>query len=63
MQLHQLKYFTSVVNTGSVTKAAQRCFISQPLISQQIADSKIGRRYWEKIIYKSEWQARSYRTR
>lgn len=36
MQLHQLKYFVAVVETGSVTKAAKQCFISQPSISQQL---------------------------
>lgn len=36
MHLHQLKYFVSIVETGSMTKAAERCFISQPSISQQL---------------------------
>ncbi|MGI9327875.1 MAG: LysR family transcriptional regulator [Pseudomonadales bacterium] len=36
MHLHQLKYFVSIVETGSVTKAAERCFISQPSLSQQL---------------------------
>ena len=45
MHLHQLKYFVSVVDTGSVTKAAERCFISQPSISQQLQklEDSIGR--------------------
>lgn len=37
MHLHQLKYFVSIVETGSVTKAAERCYISQPSISQQLS--------------------------
>jgi len=36
MHLHQLKYFVAIVETGSVTSAAERCFISQPSISQQL---------------------------
>lgn len=45
MHLHQLKYFVSVVETGSVTKAAQRCFVSQPSISQQLhkLEDSVGR--------------------
>lgn len=34
--LRQLKYFVSVVETGSFTEAAAQCFISQSAISQQI---------------------------
>ncbi len=36
MHLHQLRYFVAIVETGSVTGAAQRCHISQPSISQQL---------------------------
>lgn len=36
MHLHQLKYFVAVVDTGSVTGAAERCFISQPSLSRQL---------------------------
>jgi len=48
MHLHQLKYFVSVVDTGSVTKAAERCFISQPSISQQL--SKLGDSIGKKLF-------------
>ena len=34
--LKQIKYFQSVVRTGSFTEAAEECFISQSAISQQI---------------------------
>lgn len=45
MHLHQLKYFVSIVETGSMTKAAERCFISQPSISQQLSklEDNIGK--------------------
>lgn len=36
MMLKQLKYFHTVVRTGSFTEAAEECFISQSAISQQI---------------------------
>ena len=34
--IKQMKYFQAVVRTGSFTKAAEECFISQSAISQQI---------------------------
>lgn len=36
MLLRQLQYFNAVVQTGSFTEAAEKCFISQSAISQQI---------------------------
>lgn len=36
MLLRQLNYFIAVVETGSFTKAAERCHISQSAVSQQI---------------------------
>lgn len=36
MLLRQLKYFVTVVEEGSFTEAAERCYISQSAISQQI---------------------------
>jgi DNA-binding transcriptional LysR family regulator len=37
MELHQIKHFIAVVETGSFTKGAQRAAISQPAISASIA--------------------------
>jgi LysR family hydrogen peroxide-inducible transcriptional activator len=51
MQFHQLKYFISVVKTGSITKAAKECFISQPSLSQQLKklEDSIGKRLFSRI--------------
>jgi LysR family transcriptional regulator, hydrogen peroxide-inducible genes activator len=36
MELHQLKYFLALADLGSFTKAAERCHVAQPSLSQQI---------------------------
>jgi LysR family hydrogen peroxide-inducible transcriptional activator len=36
MELHQLRYFCAVANTGSFTKAAEQEGVAQPTLSQQI---------------------------
>ena len=36
LEIHQLKYFVAVSEVKSFSKAAQKCFISQPGLSQQI---------------------------
>src|SRR3989440_2128222 len=37
MNLRQLEYFTTIAEEGSITRAAERLFVSQPSLSQQIA--------------------------
>lgn len=36
MQLHQLAYFVAVVEERSFTRAAERCHVAQPSLSQQV---------------------------
>ena len=36
MEIHQLRYFVQVADLGNFTRAAEKCFVSQPSLSQQI---------------------------
>ena len=44
MELRQLQYFRAVCETGSFTKAAEECFVSQSAVSQQVKalESELG---------------------
>jgi LysR family hydrogen peroxide-inducible transcriptional activator len=46
MEIHQLRYFVAVIETGGFTAAARRCFVSQPALSQQIKklEDELGQR-------------------
>ena len=37
MNLRQLRYFVAIVEAGTMTRAAERCHVAQPSLSQQIA--------------------------
>jgi LysR family hydrogen peroxide-inducible transcriptional activator len=54
MELHQLRYFVAVAETGSFTRAAEREGVTQPTLSEQILrlESKgkgIGRRLFDRL--------------
>src|SRR6266704_3499872 len=51
MELHQLRYFTAVADLGSFTKAAQRCLVAQPSLSQQIIklEKELGQPLFERL--------------
>jgi len=34
MEIHQLEYFIAIVETGGFSRAAERCNVAQPSLSQ-----------------------------
>ncbi len=50
MELHQLRYFAAVAELGSFTRAAERCRVAQPSLSQQIAkfERELGQLLFER---------------
>ena len=51
MEIHQLEYFVSVVETGSFSRAAERCNVAQPSLSQQIIklEQEIGHPLFDRL--------------
>src|SRR5262245_9247886 len=48
MEMHQLRYFVAVAQTGNFSRAAERCHVSQPSLSQQI--QKLERRLGQPLL-------------
>lgn len=51
MEIHQLRYFVSIVETGSFSKAAKRCYVAQPSLSQQIIklEKELGAKLFDRL--------------
>lgn len=51
MEMHQLRYFVAVARTGSFSRAAEQCFVSQPSLSQQIQklERGLGQRLFDRL--------------
>jgi DNA-binding transcriptional LysR family regulator len=51
VELHQLRYFVTVVSTGTFTRAAERLYITQPSLSEQIRklEAELGTSLFERL--------------
>lgn len=51
MELHQLRYFCAIVDTGSFSRAARQSHVSQPSLSQQIhkLEDELGARLFDRL--------------
>ncbi len=51
MEMHQLRYFLAVIKTGSFSRAAVECHVSQPSLSQQILklEEELGESLFERL--------------
>jgi LysR family hydrogen peroxide-inducible transcriptional activator len=59
MEMHQLRYFVAVAETGNFTRAAKQCFVSQPSLSQQIQklEEELGQPLLDRLGRRAELTA------
>ena len=55
MQMHQLRYVVAVAHAGNFSRAAERCYVSQPSLSQQIQklEDELGERLFDRLKRKA----------
>lgn len=51
MEMHQLRYVVAVARTGTFSRAAEQCHISQPSLSQQVQklEEELGERLFDRM--------------
>ena len=51
MELHQLRYLCAIVDTGNFSRAAERCHVAQPSLSQQISklEDELGAKLFDRL--------------
>ncbi|MBL4575055.1 MAG: LysR family transcriptional regulator [Opitutaceae bacterium] len=51
MEIHQLRYFIAIVDTGTFTRAAEKCHVAQPSLSQQIIklEDELGQKLFHRL--------------
>lgn len=51
MEIHQLRYFVEVAHTASVSRAAERCKVAQPSLSQQLKklEDSVGAKLFDRL--------------
>jgi LysR family hydrogen peroxide-inducible transcriptional activator len=55
MELQQLRYVTAIAETGNFTRAASRCNVAQPSLSQQVIllEKEIGHKLFHRLGHKA----------
>src|SRR5271168_1622140 len=51
MEFHQLRYVCAIAETGSFSRAAERCQVAQPSLSQQVLklEEDLGSRLFDRL--------------
>jgi LysR family hydrogen peroxide-inducible transcriptional activator len=51
MEFHQLRYVCAIADTGSFSRAAERCHVAQPSLSQQVLklEEELGSRLFDRL--------------